>query len=87
MKVIMINEECHGFIALAKDVRAAVNYLVDNGWLNERILVEVGEEDIVVPIIERLGENWLEQMLTWDVDTFNDFFYNIFTISWEKVRE
>lgn len=87
MKVIMINEECHGFLALAKDVRSAVNYLVDNNWLDGRVMVETGEEDIVVPIIERLGENWLEQMLVWDVDTFNDFFYNIFTLSWEKVRE
>lgn len=87
MKVIMINEECHGFIALAKDVRTAVNYLVDNHWLDERTMVEIEGEDFEIPIIERLGENWLEQMLTWDVDTFNDFFYNIFTLSWEKVKE
>lgn len=86
MKVIMINEECHGFIALAKDVRAAVNYLVDNNWLDERVMVET-EEGIEISVVERLGENWLEQILNWDVDTFNDFFCNIFTLSCEKIRE
>lgn len=86
MKVIMINEECHGFIGLAKDVRTAVNYLVDNNWLDECVMVET-EEGVEIPVVERLGENWLEQILTWDVDTFNNFFYNIFTLSGEKVRE
>jgi hypothetical protein len=86
MKIIMINEECHGFIGLAKDVRAAVNYLVDNDWLDECVMVET-EEGIEIPIVERLGENWLEQILNWDIDAFNDFFYNIITLSWEKVVE
>ena len=87
MKVVMINEECHGFIGLAKDVRAAINYLVDNNWLDERTMVEIEGEDDLIPITERLGENWFEKILNWDIDTFNDFFYNIITLSWEKINE
>lgn len=87
MKVIMIYEDCYGFVALAKNKQAAINYLVDNHWLDERVIVWNEGEDNEVPLIERLGENWLEQILTWDIDTFNNFFCEIFTLSWEKVVE
>lgn len=35
MKVITINEECHGFIGVAKDMKSAFQFLIDDKWITE----------------------------------------------------
>lgn len=35
MKVIVIYEECHGFIGVAKDMKSAFQFLIDNKWIHE----------------------------------------------------
>lgn len=34
MKVIVIREECHGFIGMAKDMPSAFEFLVKEHWVN-----------------------------------------------------
>ena len=34
-KVICIFEENHGFIGVAKDLRHAINFLIEKNWVNE----------------------------------------------------
>ena len=33
--VIVINEECHGFIGVAHDVPSAIDFLCQIDWLNQ----------------------------------------------------
>lgn len=33
MKVIAIEEECHGYIKVCEDIRSAFQYLIEGGWL------------------------------------------------------
>lgn len=62
MKVIVISEECHGFIGLADNLEHAIDFLMDEDWLNEGTTIPIFNsktkiwED--VPVTERLGEHW-----------------------------
>lgn len=35
MKVILISEECHGLIGVAKDMRSAFQFLLHDRWITE----------------------------------------------------
>lgn len=62
MKVIVISEECHGFIGLADSLEHAIDFLMDKNWLNERTTIPIfnnkTKEWDDVSIVERLGEHW-----------------------------
>lgn len=77
MTVIVINEECHGFIGLAKDYEWAVKFLIDNNWLDDYTEIFAGENEegmgIYKRVIEELGENWADEMTVWGIRKFNDF--------------
>lgn len=34
MEVILVNEESHGIIGVAKDMRSALDFLIEDGWLS-----------------------------------------------------
>lgn len=57
MTVITINEECHGFIGVAKDYESAQNYVIDS-WLNGGTYIPTGNKE--KPLEEAFGENWKE---------------------------
>ena len=57
MKVIRINEECHGFIGVAKDYESAQNYVIDS-WLDGSTYIPTGNKE--KPLEEAFGENWKE---------------------------
>lgn len=57
MTVIRINEECHGFIGVAKDYESAQNYVIDS-WLNGGTYIPTGNKE--KPLEEAFGENWKE---------------------------
>lgn len=44
MKVIVISEECHGYIGLATDYKAAIDFLVDKQWMEADI--EIYDETV-----------------------------------------
>lgn len=44
MKVIVISEECHGYIGLATNYKAAIDFLVDEKWMSTDI--EIYDETI-----------------------------------------
>ena len=35
MKVYVIHEECHGMIGIAKDIKSAIEWLIDAKWITE----------------------------------------------------
>ena len=82
MNVIIINEENHGCIGVAYDYESAVGYLFNHGWLPTDIYDDHEEWR---PIDELFGDDWLDKILSWDVDNFNDFFDGSFYLQIEAV--
>lgn len=45
MTVITINEECHGFIGIAKDMRSAFDFLLSDKWITEKTDFPIEADD------------------------------------------
>lgn len=45
MKVIVIFEECHGFIGVAKDIKSAFNFLLCDKWVTEKTNFPIEADD------------------------------------------
>ena len=39
MNVYVINEECHNMIGIAKDIKSAIKWLIDEKWITENTSV------------------------------------------------
>lgn len=88
MRVIVIYEECHGFIGVAKDMKSAFQFLIDNKWITENTeLFESteGEEYGWFPIsraMTDLRRSLLDTlMFLWNCD--EDYFDGSFSF-WEE---
>ena len=55
MKVIVIYEECHGFIGIATDPESAQNYVIDS-WLDGNFYTYTGDKEQTLE--EAFGKNW-----------------------------
>ena len=77
MKVITINEENHGFIGVATTPKAAMQFLVNRGWLE--LGTEFYDEETEAwyelrHIFESMGiEPTLENIVDWGVSKFDDW--------------
>lgn len=84
--VVLIEEENHGMIGVAKDYPSAIDFLVNQGWLDESFEVWVDNEDYLTQTIkDKLGENWKEIILSWDTEQFGNFFDGSFYLNIEEV--
>lgn len=84
--VVIIKEDNHGQIGIAKDYPSAINFLIKEGWLDESFEVWVDNEDYLTQFIdEKLGENWKEILSTWNIEEFNNFFEGNFYLTIEDV--
>ena len=45
MTIITINEECHGFIGIAKDMRSAFDFLLSDKWITEKTDFAIEADD------------------------------------------
>ena len=77
MKVITIHEENHGFIGVATTPKAAMQFLVNRGWLE--LGTEFYDEETEAwyelrHIFESMGiEPTLENIVDWGVSKFDDW--------------
>ena len=86
--VIIIEEDNHGFIGITKDYLSAIDFLINENWLDEKFEVWADESDenfTVQSIKDNLGENWKEIMSTWNIEKFNNFFEGSFYLTVEEV--
>ena len=87
MTVILVNEDNHGLLTVAKDYKSAVKFLIDNRWIEESM--EVWNED---GTYRRLDEFFGEDVLDiitekWDIDSFNTFWDGSFFLNEVEVYE
>lgn len=74
MKVITINEESHGYIGLAKDYYSAVSFLINEYWLTADDEIWDEDKKTCRQVKDVLGEEWIDKILSWDIENFNEFF-------------
>lgn len=80
MKVIVINEESHGFIGLAKDMISAFDFLVNENWVTENdFLLDENDDPIELKkTMERLNLSLRDTLChLWYIDEnyFDGFLY------------
>jgi hypothetical protein len=86
MKVLIVREDNHGVLTVAKDFASAVKLLVNTNWLDEDYCVCQNWEQHIT-IEEDLGEQWLEEVKKMGVDKFNRYFDGNFNLEVVEVYE
>ena len=72
-KVIIIDEECHGVIGVAVDLKSAIRWLIQIDWINAGTNFLVDEKWQTVE--QLFGENWQEKIVEQDAEFFEGSFY------------
>lgn len=87
MTVILVNEDSHGLLTVAKDYKSAIKFLINNRWIEESM--EVWNEDGTYSHLdELLGEDALDIITEkWDTDSFNTFWNGSFFLNEVNVYE
>lgn len=86
--VITIEEDNHGLIGIAKNYSSAIDFLIDEDWLDgnyELYNANADDDSNVKTVKEDLGEEWKEVILSWDTETFNNYFDCCFYLVIEEV--
>ena len=86
MRVVIIKEDNHGVIGIAKTYADAVHFLVNDGSLSSFTEIYCGDE-VYKTVIEDLGEDWLAVMLDWSIEKFCEYFEGLFYLDSVEVYE
>lgn len=65
MKVYVIHEECHDMIGIAKDVKSAIEWLIESDWIREstEVYCQVNGEDEYHAVDVVFGSEWKEYLI------------------------
>ena len=87
MTVILVYEENHDLITVAKDYKSAIKFLINNRWIEESM--EVWNEDGTYSRLdELLGEDVFDIITEkWDIGSFNIFWDGSFFLNKVNVYE
>jgi hypothetical protein len=85
--VITVQEDNHGLIGIAKDYPSAIDFLVNENWLDGKFEVWVDNEISLTQTLEdHLGELWYVAIRDeWNIEQFNNFFEGNFYLIIEEV--
>lgn len=86
--VILIHEDNHGLIGVAKDYKSALMFLLNEHWIDDYTEIYVEDDEHSFEwrgVSEVLGEEWLDKMMEWDILNFNDYWAGTFLLSVEEV--
>lgn len=78
MKVYIIHEDNNGVIGVADSYESAVQFLVDKEWMTGNFEIWDSEKDYSRPLYTL--EIKPEEVKTWNISKFNDFFNGDFEI-------
>ena len=88
MKVIIIDEENHGFIGVADSVIHAIDFLIDTHWLTgDSYLYQYAGNGkwTESSVKKRFGVGWAQTLKQFNREEFNDVFEGSFYFSEETV--
>lgn len=83
LNVIRIDEECHGFIGVARDVPNAINFLCENDWLYGR--TELFHDDKYLAVQDIYGAEWRKYFESCTLHELQDIFDGCFYFHIEKL--
>lgn len=83
--IFVVIEDNHGEIAYAHDYDSAINFLLEEHWIDEDTDVYCEEKGQFIPIKEVFGEHWADEIRFMSRERFNDFFDDGFGINVEKL--
>lgn len=61
MKVYVIHEECHNMIGIAKDIKSAIEWLIDTKWITESTYMCCENEWCAVNVV--FGSEWKSYLI------------------------
>ena len=81
--VIVIYEENHGMLGVAKTYKDAVMFLINDHWLTDHTEVFTTDDGYeTARLCEVFGEDWADIIRDeWDINTFNDYFCDWFSLT------
>ena len=82
MTVIVIYEDNHGMIGIAKDYESAINFLLQNHWLDSEF--EIMDENYKWVALKDLNVS-IGDIRQMDIDKFNKFFDGYFYLDIDTV--
>lgn len=84
MTVIEIHEDNHGLIGIAKNYKSALDFLLNNHWIEDNTEVwsgvYVSPENGWKSLCQELGEDWFDKMCSWNIENFNDYWDGSFML-------
>lgn len=92
MSVVLIYDENVTLLGVAKNYKAAIDFLVNKGYLSGSMQIYDQESNHYVRIDEYdkyYGENWLDVIRDeWDVENFNEFWGHWLLLDeWDVIGE
>lgn len=89
-EVVLVFEENHNFICVARDIPHAISYLVANKWIDDDTLIfdhydEIEERYINTTLLEKFGKEWIGVIKNKPLADLQEMFDDTFCFSYEKV--
>lgn len=79
MTVVMIDEENHGIIAVAKDFESAKDFLINEHWIDEDLEIFLYDKMENWDTIKNVfGEDWETKIRAMSEEEFEETFENMF---------
>lgn len=79
MTVVMIDEENHGNIAVAKDFESAKDFLINEYWIDEDLEIFLYDKMEKWDTIKNVfGEDWETKIRNMTLEEFEETFENMF---------
>lgn len=89
MSVVLVYDEDVTLLGVAKNYKAAIDFLFNKGYLSDSMQIYDQESNHYVRIDEYYGENWLDVIRDeWNVENFNEFWQSWLLLDeWDIIGE
>lgn len=84
MMVITIYSNDHGLIGIAKDYNSAIQFLIENHWIEDYTELWLGE---YMTVVDRLTSRWRDLLPKLSIDEFNEIFSSVVVLHKDIVLE
>jgi hypothetical protein len=84
-KVIVVSEDNHGLIRIAKDYPSAVDYLIKDYWINEATEVYNEAKSEWMRLDEFYGKDWEKEIRRLPQKNFEELFDGSFYLEDEEI--
>ena len=84
-KVVVVDEENHGFLCIAKDFQSAVDFLISDDWITEGSQVYDNANSKWTYLGKLYGENWEEEIRHLSRESFEELFDGCFYLKDKEI--